>query len=132
MPTQVLIVDHHSTVRLGLAAFLRTAPDLAVCGQAADATQAMIMLKAFRPDVVVLDIQLPTSNGLELVERIKAHDQTVRILVWSFFADQVHADLVLSAGASGHLSKNVPIGRILDAIRRVRDGRVLLCEDTAE
>jgi DNA-binding NarL/FixJ family response regulator len=132
MPTRVLIVDHHSTVRLGLAAFISTAPDMAVCGQAADATQAMSMLEVCRPDVVVLDIQLPTGNGLELVERIKAHDHTVRVLVWSFHADQVHAQLALSAGASGHLSKNVSISRILDAIRGVRDGRIFLCEDAAE
>lgn len=132
MRTQVLIVDDHPTVRMGLAACIGTEPDLAVCGQAADAAQAMSILEACRPDVVVLDIQLPTSNGLELVERIKTHDQTVRVLVWSFRADQVHADLAFSAGASGHLSKNVSISRILDAIRGVHDGRMFLCEDAAE
>lgn len=132
MLTQVLIVDGHPTVRMGLAVLITTEPDMAVCGEAADATQAMSMLEACRPDVVVVDIQLPTSNGLELVERIKAHAPTVRVLVWSFHADQVHVQLAFSAGASGHLSKNASINRISDAIRGVRDGRFLLWEHMAE
>lgn len=132
MPTQILIVDDHPSARMGLAAFISTEPSMSVCGEAADVTQAMRMLVACRPGIVVVDIQLPTGNGLELVERIRAHDHNVGVLVWSFHADRLFAQQALSAGASGCLSKSVPASRILDAIRCVRDGRIFLSEDMVE
>jgi DNA-binding NarL/FixJ family response regulator len=123
MPTQVLIVDDHPAVRMGLAAIIGTEPDMAVCGEAADASEAANMLESRRPDIIVMDMQRPDDNGLEFVERIRAQNRTIKVLVWSFHGDQVHAQLALNAGASCHLSKDVPASCILDAIRDVRDGR---------
>ena len=132
MATQVLIVDDHPAVREGLAVRIASQPDLEVCGQAADTDEAMKLLEAARPDVVVVDIQLETGSGLELVARIKARDESIRVLVWSIYPDNIYAQRSLQAGAQGYINKRQATIRIVEAIRCVRDGRIYLCEETAQ
>jgi DNA-binding NarL/FixJ family response regulator len=132
MAAKVLIVDDHPAVREGLAVRISAQPDLEVCGQAADTAEAMELVAAVRPDVVVVDIQLKTGNGLDLIERLKAHDKSMRVLVWSMYPDALYAQRALHAGALGYINKEHTTGRIVEAIRRVRDGRIYLSEETAE
>jgi DNA-binding NarL/FixJ family response regulator len=132
MTTKVLIVDDHPAVRDGLAVRIASQPDLEVCGQAADTAEAMKLVAATRPDVAVVDIQLKNSSGLDLVERIRAHDKSIRILVWSMYSDVLYAQRALNAGALGYVNKEHTTGHIVDAIRRVRDGKIYLCEETTE
>ena len=132
MAAKVLIVDDHPAAREGLAVRISAQPDLEVCGQAADTAEALDLVKTARPDVVVVDIQLQTGNGLDLVQRIKAHDGSIRVLIWSMYPDALYAQRALRVGALGYMNKEHPTGRIVDAIRSVRDGKVYLCEDTAE
>jgi DNA-binding NarL/FixJ family response regulator len=132
MSARVLIVDDHPAVREGLAVRVSSQPDLEVCGQAADAVEALDLVKTAHPDVIVLDIQLKTANGLHLIDRIKALDPSIRILVWSMYSDALYAHRALQAGALGYINKENTTGRIVDAIRRVRDGRIYLCEEIAE
>jgi DNA-binding NarL/FixJ family response regulator len=132
MATKVLIVDDHPAVREGLAVRIASQPDLEVCGQAADTAEAVKLLEATRPDVVIVDIQLETGNGLDLVERIKARDESIGILVWSMYPDTIYARRALHAGALGYINKRHATSRIVEAIRRVRDGKIFLCEETAE
>jgi DNA-binding NarL/FixJ family response regulator len=132
MPTQVLIVDDHPVVREGLAIYLKSEPDLSVCGEAADVRQAMKMLEDQCPDVVIVDIQLADSNGLDLVKRIKARDEKTKVLVWSNSPDSLYAQRALQAGALGYINKRHATSRIVEAIRRVREGRIFLCEETAD
>jgi DNA-binding NarL/FixJ family response regulator len=132
MTAKVLIVDDHPAVREGLAVRIASQSDLEVCGEAADTSEAMRLIEAARPDVVVVDIQLKTGNGLELIERIQAHDKSIRILVWSMYPDALYAQRVLSAGALGYINKETTTGRLVEAIRRVRDGKIYLGEQTAE
>ncbi len=132
MAAKILIVDDHPAVREGLAVRISSQSDLEVCGQAADTAEALHCLAAARPDVVVVDIQLKTGNGLDLVERIKAHDKSIRILVWSMYPDALYARRALQAGALGYINKEHTTGNIVEAIRRVRDGKIYLCEETAE
>ena len=91
MTTKVLIVDDHPAIREGLAVCIASQLDLEVCGHAADTAEAMRLVEAARPDVVVVDIQLETGNGLNLVERIIARDESIGILVWSTYPDAVYA-----------------------------------------
>jgi len=130
--TRVLIVDDHPATREGLAVRLSTQPDLEVCGEAADVGDSLKLLASARPDVAIVDIQLKTGDGLDLVKRIKAHDQSVRILVWSVYPDKLYAERALNAGALGYINKEQTTGRIMEAIRCVRDGKVYLCEEMAE
>jgi len=130
--TRILIVDDHPAVREGLALRISTQKDLEVCGEAEDITDTLKQLDTARPDVVVVDIQLKTGDGLELVKRIKTRDESIRILVWSVYPDKVYAKRALKAGALGYINKEHSTGRIVDAIRRVSEGRVYLADEIAE
>lgn len=132
MAAKVLIVDDHPAVREGLAVRISSQPDLEVCGEAEDVAAAMKLIETSRPDVVVVDIQLKTGNGLDLIERIKAHDKSIRILAWSMYPDALYAQRALHAGALGYINKENTTARIVDAIRQVHDGKVYLCEQTAD
>jgi DNA-binding NarL/FixJ family response regulator len=132
MPTKVLIVDDHPAVREGLAVRISAQPDLEVCGEAADIPQALELAKAHAPDVAIVDIQLKNGNGLELVGRFKELDKSIRVLVWSMFRDDIYAQRALRAGALGYINKECATGRIVEAIRRVRDGKIYLVDDTAQ
>jgi len=132
MPTRVLIVDDHPAVREGLAVRIGSQADMEVCGEAGDVGGALKVLAATRPDVAVVDIKLKTGDGLDLVKRIRARDESVRILVWSVYPDKLYAKRALNAGALGYINKEHTTGRIVEAIRRVRDGRVYLGDEMAE
>jgi DNA-binding NarL/FixJ family response regulator len=132
MATKILIVDDHPAVREGLAVRIASQPDLEVCGLAADSAEAVKLLEAARPDVVVVDIQLESGNGLDLVQRINARDESIGILVWSMYPDNIYARRALHAGALGYINKRHATSRIIEAIRRVHQGRVYLCEETAD
>jgi len=132
MATKVLIVDDHPAVREGLAVRIASQADMEVAGQAATAAEALQLVQASRPDVVVVDIQLDGDNGLNLVQRIKAYDATVGVLVWSMYPDNVYARRALGVGALGYINKRHATSQIVEAIRRVREGRIFLSEETAE
>ena len=132
MPTKILIVDDHPAAREGLAVRIASQPDLEVHGQAADTAEAVAFIESGRPDVVIVDIQLESGNGLDLVRRVKAHDASIGILVWSMHPDALYAQRALQAGALGYINKRCATSRIVEAIRRVRDGKIFLCEETAE
>jgi DNA-binding NarL/FixJ family response regulator len=131
MAAKVMIVDDHPAIREGLAVRISAQPDLEVCGQAADAAEAMNLVKSARPDVVVVDIQLKTGNGLDLIQRIKTYDDSIRTLVWSMYPDALYAERALRVGALGYINKQNMTHDIVDAIRAVRDGKVFLVEETA-
>ncbi len=131
-PAKVLIVDDHPVVREGLALLIDRQPDLEVCGEAADIAEAARLAAIVKPDVAVIDIGLKTGNGLDLIRRLKAHDDTVRILVWSMFGERLYAERSLRAGALGYITKEQATDQIIDAIRKVRDGQVYLSAAMAE
>jgi DNA-binding NarL/FixJ family response regulator len=132
MPTRVLIVDDHPAAREGLAIRISSQEDLEVCGEAPDVPEALSLLDSAHPDVAVVDIQLKTGNGLDLVKRIVSRDESIRILVWSMYPDKVYARRALQAGALGYINKEHTTDRLIEAIRSVARGKVYLSEETAE
>ncbi|HLA85164.1 MAG TPA: response regulator transcription factor [Thermoguttaceae bacterium] len=132
MPTRILIVDDHPAVREGLAIRISNHPDLEVCGEASDVADALELVKSVSPDLIVVDVQLKTGDGLDLVKRIKSRDAEARILVWSMYPDELYAPRALRAGALGYINKENTTGRIIEAIRQVRDGKVYLAEGMAQ
>jgi DNA-binding NarL/FixJ family response regulator len=121
---KVLIVDDHPVVREGLAMHLATQPDLEVCGEAEDLAGALALLASARPDVAIVDISLKNSSGIELIRRIKDRQDSVRILVWSMYPENLYAERALRAGAQGYLNKGQATHHVLDAVRSVLQGRV--------
>lgn len=132
LKTRVFIVDDHPAVRDGLASRFSAQPDLEVCGEADGVAQALQRIQETEPDVAVVDIQLKDGDGLDLVKRIKSRHESVRILVWSMYPDSLYARRALSAGALGYINKENTTGRIVDAVRRVAEGKIYLSEEISD
>jgi DNA-binding NarL/FixJ family response regulator len=130
--TRVLIVDDHPAVREALALRIARQPDLEVCGEAVDIMDALRLITETNPDVAVVDITLKTGSGIELIKRIRDRAETVRILVWSMHPESLYAERALRAGALGYVNKDQVTDVIIDAVRRVRDGKVWLSDSMTE
>src|SRR5271166_6105001 len=129
---RVLIVDDHPAVRMALAMLIGQQSDLEVCGEAADLSEALRLVAETRPDVAVIDISLMTGCGIDLIKRIKDRNDTVRMLVWSTHSEALYAERALRAGALGYINKDQATDKIVEAIRRVLDGKVYLSDAMAE
>jgi DNA-binding NarL/FixJ family response regulator len=123
---RVLIVDDHPIVREGYARLISAQPDLDVCGEASDSTEALQLVDSQLPDVVIVDITLRSGTGIELCKQIRDRSPHVRLLVCSIHDESLYADRALRAGAMGYISKEQPASEVLEAIRRVASGRIAL------
>jgi DNA-binding NarL/FixJ family response regulator len=129
---KLLIVDDHPAVREALALRIELQPDLEVCGEAADTTEALRLVAETQPDIAVIDISLKTGNGIDLIKRIKDRNNQVRILVWSMHCESLYAERALRAGALGYINKDQATDKIVEAIRRVLEGKIWLSESMSE
>ena len=128
---RVLIVDDHPAVREGLALRIAQQPNLQVCGEAADVAEALKLVAATNPDVAVIDISLKSGNGIDLIKRIKARNQTVRMLVWSMHGESLYAERALRAGAMGYINKEQATSKIIEAITQVLADKIYLSEQAS-
>ena len=129
--TRIMLVDDHPIVREGLAESINREPDLLVCAQAEDHQEALKCFEAARPDLVVIDLMLKSSSGLELIKDIHARWPRVLLLVVSMHDETLFAERVLRAGAQGYITQQEATRDILLAIRRVLAGGIYLNERTA-
>ena len=123
---RILIVDDHPIVRRGLKELVADEPDLEVCGEAADEPEAIQQLEETQPDVVVVDLSLPRGHGLELIRKIRLHDERIKILVSTMHDESLFAERTLRAGAAGYINKQEAPEKIIDALRQVLRGEVYL------
>jgi DNA-binding NarL/FixJ family response regulator len=123
---RIFIVDDHPLVREGLAALLACQPDLEVCGEADDISPALDLVKARKPDVVIVDISLKSGNGIDLIKQLKARDPDCKILVSSMYDESLYAERALRAGAMGYVNKQEVPQKVLDAVRQVFGGKMFL------
>ena len=126
MTIRVLVADDQALVRAGFGVLVDSAADLRVVGEAGDGVQAVELARRERPDVVLMDIRMPTMDGLEATRRITALDAGVRILMLTTFELDEYVYQALRAGASGFLLKDTPPAELLAAIRVVAAGDALL------
>ncbi len=122
----VLLVDDHPIVRQGLAQLVNNEPDLVVCGEADHAAAALRAVEALRPDVVIVDIALKGTDGLELIKRIRARWPTLPTIALSMHDESLYAERVLHAGGQGYVMKQEATENVMVAIRRVLGGEVYL------
>src|SRR5450759_5932529 len=125
-PIRVVIVDDHALVREGTAQLLEAEADLEVVGQAGTAEQGLHQLGRLRPDVALVDVNLPGISGLELARRAAASYPTVRILIVSAYDDYAYVTEALEIGIGGYLLKNASAKELVDAVRVVAAGVFVL------
>ena len=125
---RVLIVDDHPIVRQGLRRVMENEGDLTVCGEAETIRDARIAIRELQPDVVIADISLKESDGIELVRDVRAHHPHLPILVLSMHDETIYAERMLSAGASGYIMKHAASEQFLVSLRRVLDGGIYVSE----
>lgn len=127
----VLIVDDHPIVRQGLAQLIDQEADLHVCGQAEDAHQAMRAIRELTPDMVVVDISLKQTSGIELIKDVKVQYPSLPVLTLSMHDEGIYAERALRAGAKGYIMKQEATEKVVTAIRRVLAGEVYVSEGMA-
>jgi DNA-binding NarL/FixJ family response regulator len=124
---RVVVADDHETVRAGFSALLETQPDLTVVGTAPDGAEAVRLSRALRPDVVLMDVRMPTMDGIEATRQLAAGGAGgPRVLILTTFDLDRYVFEALRAGASGFLLKDVTAERLFEAVRVVAAGEALL------
>jgi two-component system response regulator NreC len=122
----VLLVDDHAMFRAGIKALLEAAGKVEVVGEASSGDEAVDKVRELKPDVVVMDLSMPGSNGLEATRRIAALELDTNVLVLTVHAEEEYLVPVVEAGASGYLTKTSADTDLLEAIRVVARGQVFL------
>jgi DNA-binding NarL/FixJ family response regulator len=122
--TRILIVDDHPIVREGLATIINHERDMNVCGAVEDAHQALNAVMELQPDIVIVDISLKNSNGIDLTKSIKAGHPKLPVIVLSVHDESVYAERALAAGAKAYLMKDAASENITRAIRAVLSGEI--------
>lgn len=123
---KILIADDHAIVRDGLRQILSDLKDFTVIGEAADGKEALEKVKSLHPDVLLLDIAMPTLNGLEAIRLIKQSASQVQIVILSMHSKETYVQQALTAGALGYILKASPSSDIIEAIRAAHRGEYFL------
>lgn len=131
-PIKVLIVDDHPLLREGIAAVLGGAPDIEAIGEAANGREAISQFWALRPDLVLMDLQMPVMNGVEAIEAIRGTSSAVKIIVLTTFQGDMQVLRALKSGADGYLLKNALRTELIDVVRSVHAGARHISHDVAE
>ena len=131
MAIRLFIADDHAMVRRGLQVFLATQPDIVWVGEAANGQETLDRIAEARPDVVLMDLNMPVLNGIETTASLVRTWPDTKVIVLTSFVDQDHVLPAIQAGAKGFLLKDIEPEALVEAIRRVYEGRVELHPDAA-
>jgi len=130
--TRILIVDDHPAIRQALAWQIGQQSDMEVCGESADANEALCLVDDTRPQMVIVDITLKNSDGIDLIKRIKSRNSSVRMMVWSMHSELLYAERALRAGAHGYVSKDQVTDQIIKGVRLIMAGKIYLSPSMTE
>ncbi len=125
-PIRLLLVDDHAVVRSGLRMLLQAQPDMRIVGEAESGAEAIHQVRLHRPDVVLMDIQMPDMNGIEATREIKRMSASTAVLALTMHEDDQYFFEMLRAGASGYVPKRAAPDELVSAIRTVSQGQVFL------
>jgi DNA-binding NarL/FixJ family response regulator len=130
-PIRLLIADDHPVVRDGLRAMLATQPDMELVGEAATGTEAVTQARAMRPDVVLMDLQMPGLDGPGAIATLREQAPEVRVLVLTTYGTDADITRAVDAGATGYLLKDAPREQLFGAIRAAARGESVLSPSVA-
>lgn len=131
-PIRVLLVDDHAMVRRGLAVMLQAFDDLSLAGEAATGAEALRLCAEQRPDVVLMDLQLPDMSGAEAARAIRQRHPEIQVIALTSYKDPAWVQAALRSGAIGYLLKDIPIDDLAAAIRAARAGRRTLAPEATQ
>lgn len=129
--SRVLLVEDHPIARKGLAELLNSQPDLTVCGYAESLPEAQAQVAKCNPDVVILDITLKGTNGVEVLKHLKTSYPALKVLMLSMHDEKLYALRAVKSGALGYIMKQARTDSILKAIRQVLAGEIYLSDEIA-
>ena len=130
--TTIVVADDHPVVRDGLVGILQTQPDFSIVGTAATSTEAVEVCASARPDVAIIDLELPPADGVTAIEHIRRDTPGTRCLVFAAFATDDRIFSAVRAGARGYVLKGAPSERLFEAIRTVATGGVDLPPEVSD
>src|SRR5689334_14794151 len=125
-PIRIVLADDHTIVRDGVAHLLNAEPDFQVVGSASDGLEAIEMVCRLKPDVVLMDLQMPNLNGVAAIKRIRAEDEHIKIIILTTYDTDEYILEGIRAGAKGYLLKDVPKEELFRSIRLVSQGQSLM------
>ena len=125
-PIRVILADDHAVVRQGIRQFLETVSNITIVAEASDGLEAVQLIREHRPDVAVLDIQMPGQSGIEVTRTLRAERFPVGILILTAFDDEPYIRAVLQAGANGYVLKTAEAQEIVEAVQAVNEGKSAL------
>lgn len=123
---RVLLADDHHMVRAGIRQLLEGAGDIQVVAEAGDGEEAQSLIQKHKPDVAVLDIQMPKASGIEVTRWVRAHLPEVGVLILTAYDDDPYVMAVLQAGANGYVLKTANTEELIQAVRDVHEGKSAL------
>ena len=129
---KILIVDDHSIVRKGLMQLINEEPDLVVCAEAENATQALEAIEKKQVDLAIVDISLDGTNGIQLTEKIKSQRPHLPVLILTMHDEALYAKRAFQAGAEGYITKQEAAETIITAIRLMLSGKDYIGEAMAQ
>lgn len=130
-PIRILAVDDHPVLREGIAALIARQPDMSLVGEAANAQEAIRQYRSVRPDVTLMDIQMPEGSGINAIVNIRSEFPAAKIIVLTTYSGDVLANRALKAGACGYLLKGAVRKELIETIRLVYSGARRIDPDVA-
>ena len=123
---KVLLADDHPMVRAGIRQLLESADDIRVIAEAGDGEEAQALMQKHKPDVAVLDIQMPKASGIDITRWVRAQFPTIGVLILTAYDDEPYVTAVLQAGANGYVLKTARADELIQAVREVHEGKSVL------
>lgn len=123
MSASIVIADDHDVVRMGLRAILESRPEFEVAGEASNGVEAIEAVESLKPDILVLDLEMPELGGLEVLDRIRCSSPETRTIVFSMHGEEEYALRSLRSGAAGYITKLSGAGELIKAIQEAIAGR---------
>lgn len=132
MSIKLLVADDHDLVRMGIVRMLDDEPELSVIGEASSGEQTLVLAKKLAPDVILLDVNMPNMNGIDVATKLRQMNANIKILVVSSLSAEPYPSMLVKAGVNGYITKGTPLDEMVRAIKKIVGGGRYFSHEVAE